>query len=295
LNSGVGLLTDSTADLPSHLAEALGIAVVPLTVTLDGQSYLDGVDLTAADFYLRLRSSSGVATTSQPSPARFAEAYERLLEHHSEVVSLHLSSRLSGTFAAAQQGAEMVGSNRVTVVDSAQVSMPLALLVLAAQRLAQEGLDGPQILQRLAPVRAAVHVYFMVATLQHLLRGGRIGRATALLGGVLQVRPLLTIEEGVVAPLERVRTSERALSRLGELARAAFPDRPLCAIIGQADAEEAAERLMRELDPSPESLIVLPLGPVVGAHAGPGTAGLGFYPADLLPLGLGHVGLASRA
>jgi DegV family protein with EDD domain len=124
----------------------------------------------------------------------------------------------------------------------------------------------------------------MVATLEYLRRGGRIGRASALLGSVLQVKPVLTLQDGLVAPLERVRTQERALTRVIELARQV--EGPVCALVGHAVAEDAADRIARALEPHTESLIVAPLGPVVGAHAGPGAVGVGCYPAALCPLGL---------
>lgn len=280
----VAVVTDSTADLAPELAAERGIAVVPLTVMLDDRSYLDGVDITARDFYVKLTASGGTATTSQPSPGQFAEVYERLLSAHEQVVSVHISGQLSGTYAAALQGAELVGSDRVHVVDSEMVSMPLGLMVLAAATVAAAGEPGQAILDRLRTLRESMRVYFMVATLEYLRRGGRIGRASALVGSVLQVKPVLTIQQGQVAPLERVRTQERALARVIELA--SQMSEPICALIGHADAAEAAERLARALEPRAESLIVAPLGPVVGAHAGPGTVGVGCYPAEVLPLGL---------
>jgi DegV family protein with EDD domain len=278
------VVTDSTADLLPDLVVEREVTVVPLTVNLDGRAYLDGVDISAADFYARLAAGAGTATTSQPSPGQFAEVYEKLLGTHQQVVSLHISSKLSGTFAAATQGAELVGADRVKVVDTGQVSMPLALLVLAASAMAAEGESAERLLERLAPVRDAMRVHFMVGTLEYLRRGGRIGRAGALLGSVLQVKPVLTISDGEVTPLERVRTQERALSRVIELARQ--EGGRLCALIGHAAAEGAAQRIAEALDPTAETLIVAPLGPVVGAHAGPGTVGVGCYPAELFPLGL---------
>ena len=280
----VAVVTDSTADLAPDLVEERGISVVPLTVVLDGRDYLDGVDITAEDFYARLAASTGGASTSQPSPGRFAEVYEQLLAEHDEVVSLHISAQLSGTYEAATQGAALVDAARVRVVDTEMVSMPLALLTLAASAMAAEGASAGDIVERVRPIQARMRVYFMVATLEYLRRGGRIGRASALLGSVLQVKPVLTITEGQVAPLERVRTQERALTRVIELASAT--DGPVCALVGHATAAEAAERIARALEPHAESLIVAPLGPVVGAHAGPGTVGVGCYPADLFPLGL---------
>ncbi len=280
----VAIVTDSTADISPELVAARQITVVPLTVNLDGRSYLDGVDITPAEFYARMGTSSGMATTSQPAAGQFAEVYERLLAAHEEVVSLHISSRLSGTFAAAVQGAELVGGDRVKVVDTGQVSMPLGLLVLAASDMAAAGESALGVLERLTPIREAVRVYFMVGTLEYLRRGGRIGRASALLGSVLQVRPVLTIADGQVTPLERVRTQDRALSRVIELAKQSG-DR-VCALIGHAAADGPAQRIAEALDPVAETLILAPLGPVVGAHAGPGTVGVGYYPAGLFPLGL---------
>lgn len=285
------MVTDSTADLLPELGTERGVSVVPLTVTLEGHSYLDGVEITATDFYRRLSRPGVVATTSQPSPARFAEVYGRLLSEHAEVVSLHISSKLSGTCAAALQGAELAGAQeRVHVVDTGLVSMPLALLVLAASSMAAAGEGAAAIVERLRPLQEGMRVFFMVGTLEHLRRGGRIGRAGALVGSVLQVKPVLTLEDGQVAPLERVRTQERALSRVIELAGAGGEQ--ICAIVGHANCEKAALRIADALEPRAESLLVAPLGPVVGAHAGPGTVGVGCYPAALFPLGLKRVSSA---
>ena len=135
-------------------------------------------------------------------------------------------------------------------------------------------------------MRADVQTYFSVATLEFLRRGGRIGRASALVGSVLQVKPVLCIRDGLVTPLERVRTFERALTRIVELTRAVERGRGVCVIVGHAGADEDAERVGRELEPIAETLMIQPLGPVVGAHAGPGVVGVGCYPADIMPLGI---------
>ncbi|HEX6350903.1 MAG TPA: DegV family protein [Candidatus Dormibacteraeota bacterium] len=292
--SSVAIVTDSTADLPADLARERGVTVVPLTVSLQGTDYLDGVDITAADFYRRLQAGAGaVATTSQPAPARFQEAYHRLLEKHDEVVSIHISEKLSGTYAAAVQGAELAGAGkRVRVVDSAMVSMPLGLMVLAASGAASGG-SAREVVERLEELRAQVGVFFMVATLEYLRRGGRIGAANALLGSVLQVKPVLTIREGEVTPLERVRTQERALARLVDLVREQDRGHGLCAIVGHAASEATAERIASDIEDGCESLLVQPLGPVVGAHAGPGTVGVGCYPAELFPLRLKRLSAAA--
>jgi DegV family protein with EDD domain len=289
----VAIATDSTADLPVALVRERGIGVVPLTVSFDGRSYLDGVEIEADEFYRR----NPAATTSQPSPASFAETYRRLLSEHDQVLSIHISEKLSGTYAAAVQGAQLTDDpSRVRVLDSGLVSMPLGLLVLAAARMAAgPGAAGgtEEVERRARELAAQMRVYFVVATLENLRRGGRIGRASALLGSVLQVKPVLTIQEGQVAPLERVRTQERSIARLVELVREVDQGQGLCAIVGHAAAPETAERIAREIAGSCESLLIQPLGPVVGAHAGPGTVGVGCYPAQLLPLGLKPAAAAS--
>ena len=283
---GTAIVTDSTADLLPGLVAQHAITVVPLTVNLDGRSYLDGVDITAAEFYSKLQRSSSHPTTSQPSPGQFKEAYERLLADHREVVSIHISAKLSGTLSSAQQAAAMIGGDRVHVVDSQFASMPLAAVVLVAARRAAQGASASEVVADAGRVREATRCFFAVSTLEYLRRGGRIGAAGALLGSVLQIKPILAIEDGQVVPLERVRTHERALHRLVELVQAVDRKHGLCLVIGHAAAETAAQALAERLEASAESLVIQPLGPVVGAHAGPGVVGVGCYPAELLPLGI---------
>jgi DegV family protein with EDD domain len=291
-NRTVAIVTDSTADLPSELARKRSITVVPLTLHFEGKSLLDGVDITPADFYRQLPAATTHPTTSQPSAGRFAETYAALLKDHDAIVSVHISEKLSGTYASARQGADLTDPKRVHVIDSELASMSLGLLTLAASELAAKGADAESIESKVLAMRDQVQTYFSVATLEFLRRGGRIGRASALLGSVLQVKPVLCIRDGLVTPLERVRTFDRALSRVIELVRAIDRGQGVCAIVGHADAEDAAERVARELEPIAETLMIQPLGPVVGAHAGPGVVGVGCYPADLLPLGLKSVATA---
>ena len=291
-NRTVAIVTDSTADLPSELARKRAITIVPLTLHFEGKSLLDGIDITPSDFYRRLPAATTHPTTSQPSPGRFAATYTELLKEHESVVSIHISEKLSGTYASARQAADMTDSKRVHVIDSELASMSLGLMTLAASELAAQGGGAEMIEKKMLEMRDQVQTYFSVATLEFLRRGGRIGRASALLGSVLQVKPVLCIRDGLVTPLERVRTFDRALNRVIELVRAVDRGKGVCAVVGHADAEEAAERVARELEPSAETLMIQPLGPVVGAHAGPGVVGVGCYPADILPLGLKTVASA---
>jgi DegV family protein with EDD domain len=282
----VAIVTDSTADLPLQLARSRSITVVPLTLNFEGRSLLDGVDIRPSEFYRKLPNATTHPTTSQPSAGSFAEAYSELLADHSDIISIHISEKLSGTYASAVQGAEMTDSKRVHVIDSQLVSMSLGLLALAASEMVSRGDDAAAIVDRTTSMREQVQTYFSVATLEFLRRGGRIGRASALLGSVLQVKPVLCIRDGLVTPLERVRTFDRALNRVVELTREVDRGKGLCVIVGHADAEADAERVARELEPHCNTLMIQPLGPVVGAHAGPGVVGVGVYAADILPLGI---------
>jgi len=295
-NQTVAIVTDSTADLPPDLTASRAITVVPLTLNFDGKPLLDGVDIRPDEFYRRLHSVTTHPTTSQPSPGRFAEVYKSLLAGHDSVVSIHISQKLSGTYESARQAAAMTDAKRVRVIDSELVSMSLGLIALAASSLAASGKDGAAIEAKILEMRSSIQTYFSVATLEFLRRGGRIGRASALLGSVLQVKPVLCIRDGLVTPLERVRTFERALNRVVELTREVDRGHGVCIIVGHADAEADAQRIARELDSIAETLMIQPLGPVVGAHAGPGVVGVGCYPAELLPLGIKPVSSAqSRA
>jgi len=293
-NGSVAIVTDSTADLPATLVATRAITVVPLTLHFDGRSLLDGVDITAEDFYRKLPSATTHPTTSQPSAGRFAETYTALLEDHDAIVSVHISEKLSGTVASARQAADMTDPKRVHVIDSEVVSMSLGLVTLVASALAAQDLDAATIESRVLAMRPHVHTYFSVATLEFLRRGGRIGRASALLGSVLQVKPVLCIRDGLVTPLERVRTFDRALNRVVELTREVDTGKGVCVIVGHADAPADAERVGRELEPIADTLMIQPLGPVVGAHAGPGVVGVGCYPAELFPLGIKRSAIALR-
>ena len=180
----------------------------------------------------------------------------------------------------------MTDPKRIRVIDSGVASMSLGLITLVASTLSARSADAEAIEAKVLAMKPHLQTYFSVATLEFLRRGGRIGRANALVGSVLQVKPVLCIRDGLVTPLERVRTFDRALTRIVELARELDRGKGVCIIVGHADAEADAERVARELKPIADTLMIQPLGPVVGAHAGPGVVGVGCYSADLFPLGI---------
>jgi DegV family protein with EDD domain len=270
----VAVVTDSTASLPSAVAVAEGIAVVPLQVVVDGTAYAEGVDVTPSDVAAALRAHRSV-TTSRPGPQLFLDAYTQAAELGAEaVVSLHISAALSGTCESAILAARE-SPIPVQVVDSRTMGMGLGFVVLDVARRAGRG-------ARLEDVVAAAHrraagtsAYFYVATLEHLRRGGRIGAASALLGSALAIRPLLVLDEGVIAPLEKVRTSARAMARLEELAllAGARAGGPVAVAVQHLDAADRAAGLAEQLQrsmPHADEIVVAEVGAVVGAHVGPG-------------------------
>ena len=278
---GTAIVYDSTADLP--VPERDSWRMVPLTVHFGDEEVRDYVDLTVDEFYARLQSSPEHPRTSQPSPGAFAAVYAELLETYDHVVSIHISSKLSGTVGSAQAAARDF-PGRVTVIDSLNVSMPLALAVLRVQQALDGGVPPAELPAVVERARRSCDCLFSVPTLEYLQRGGRIGRAQALVGSLLGVRPLLAIEEGEVVPAGKVRGADRVLPALvDELVRrsADHPEIDV-AIAHAADPHAAAEleRLVCAARGGIRSVRILTLGAVIGAHAGPGALGLAYVALD---------------
>lgn len=278
---GTAIVYDSTADLP--VPERDSWRMVPLTVRFGDEEVRDYVDLTAEEFYARLQTSPEHPRTSQPSPGTFAAVYRELLETHDHVVSLHLSSKLSGTCASAHAAAAGF-PGRVTVIDSQLVSMPLALLLMRVQAALDDGVAVGELPALVERDRRRSATLFSVPTLEYLQRGGRIGRAQALVGTLLGVRPLLAIEDGAVVPAGKVRGAERVLPALvDEFVRRSADHPQVDVAIGHAaDPTTAAEleARVRASRTGIRSVRVLTLGAVIGAHAGPGALGLGYVALD---------------
>jgi DegV family protein with EDD domain len=278
----VAVVTDSTAYLPADLAAERRIRVVPLEVRLGDRIGLEGVDIDAAAVSAALANRNLSVQTSRPAPAEFATIYRAALaEGAAEVVSVHLSRELSGTWDAARLAAEEVGPGRVRVVDSRATAMGLGYAVLAAADAAEVGADGGAVEQAAADVAARCRVFFCVDTLDRLRRGGRIGAAAALVGGALAVKPLLHVAQGRIVPLEKVRTTARAAQRMVELAVRAAGDGPADLAVHHLAAADRAEELaarLRERLPRAARLLVSEVGAVIGAHAGTGLLGIVVVP-----------------
>lgn len=273
---GVAVVTDSTACLPAEAIDRLRIAVVPLRVTLGSRTAIDGVDVSSAEVATALRAKVPVST-SRPTPAEFAARYRQLLDAGaSHIVSIHLSAALSGTWESAVLAAQDFPHGVVRAVDSRSTAMGLGFPALAA---AQRAVDGGSVAEVQSAATATVdttRTYFYVDTLEYLRRGGRIGTAAALFASTLSVKPLLQLVEGQIVGLEKVRTATKALARLVELTvRAAGGDDVDLAVhhVAAADRASAVDAQLREQLPRLGTSVVAELGPVVGAHLGPGVVG----------------------
>ncbi|MGE0600170.1 MAG: DegV family protein [Dehalococcoidia bacterium] len=271
----VRIVTDSTCDLPPALVEAHGITIVPLTVFFGDEALLDSVDITATTFYERMTSSNVLPRTSQPSVELFRKAYLEASENGEDIVSIHISSKLSGTLNAASVAREEVAPEvHVDLIDSYNVSLGLGLIVLEAARAAQSGASLAEVVATTRRVMDRVSVHVCVDTLEYLKKGGRIGRASSFLGSVLSIKPILRVEDGEVAPFERVRTRSKATERLFEIASSMGRAKEMFVATSGDDtpARELIERLRPVLPHT--DLIVGQLGPVVGVYTGPGALGI---------------------
>ena len=284
------MVTDSTSYLPDDLVVELGVHQASLYVTLDGEERRESeISGTAYDdFYERLSKSKAGATTSQPSVGDFRAVYEPLLAEGREIVSIHISAGISGTVGSADQAREQLieegkGGERITVWDSRSACGGQGTMVITAARAAARGLNAAEIIERVQRARDGLHMWFAIDTLEYLRKGGRIGSAQAWLGSALQIKPILTLEEEIT-PVERVRTRRRAFERMVEFAReqkAAGCDGWVVQHIHEPDtARRLVDECRQVFDRDP--LFVSEIGPVIGAHVGPGLLGFGSLPRNLL-------------
>lgn len=272
----VRIVTDSTSDIPAPLAQELGISVVPLSVIFGDEVYKEGIEITHDLFYDKLVRSKVMPTTSAPSVGDFLSVYEPLLKETDEIVSIHISSKLSATYNNACQAAKQLADQgvRIEVIDSLSVSFGLSFIAQAAARAASAGASVEEIREIAGRMIPRLRIFVVLDTLEYVRRGGRIGRARAFLGAVLKVKPILSFQEGEVHPEERVRTKALALERLLQIATSY---RIKQAGIGYSTNPQDADDLKHRLEamaPGVDVQIVR-LGPVLGVHGGPGTLGIG--------------------
>ncbi len=273
--SRVRIVTDSTAYLPKENLDELLIEVVPLYVNFPDEMLVDG-KIENKVFFEKMKKSAKLPFTSQPSPGDFIQVYESIINKGDEIISIHISSGISGTVGSAATAAEMLGTDRVSVVDSLSTSGGLAMMAIEAAKAAKEGKTREEIKAMLERLKKNIWILFVPDTLEYLKKGGRIGGAQALLGTILQIKPILALKDGKIEVFEKVRTMKKALERIvNELPEKA--ENAKIAIL-QAEAEETAavlQGLIHERLPD-IAPIIFELSPVIGTHAGPGTVGLVF-------------------
>lgn len=273
----IRFVTDSTADLPPEFVEKYNISVVPLKISFGEETYRDYVDISPDEYYRRLRRAKKLPRTSQPSPADFLDAYRPLVEEGAEIISIHIASALSGTVQAARLAKSMLNYPHIEVVDSQSASIFLHAMILEGVRLAEKGGSTQDILELWQSFNSRRQVLFMVDSMEYMLKGGRIGKGTAFLGTLLNIKPILTFIGGVVHPVEKIRGRKKALDRMVELARQAQgEDTPVHCIIADADAPDYLEELRRRVEEriNYTELILSRMGPVMGTYSGPGFVGI---------------------
>lgn len=281
-------MTDSTADISREVADRLGIVVIPLTVHFEDKSYLDRIDISNQEFYEHLKTCKTLPTTSQISPGVFLETYQRLAdEGFEEIISVHLAKTLSGTVDSARIASQMVSDKiKVTVVDSLTATMGLGNFVTYLAKLISENAPMTKIQQTLIEVPQKTSLYFLLDSLDNLEKGGRIGKASYLLGSILNIKPILRLEEGVIEGYDKVRGSKenKALIRLADIvAQKIDPSKKLYASFGYNDRRESGKqlkKLLQERGIETDEASWQEIGSVVSCHIGLGAVGIAFFQLD---------------
>jgi DegV family protein with EDD domain len=273
------IITDSTADLTKDLYEGYGITAVPLTIHLGAKTWRDFYDVDPDQFYSLLTRSNEVPRTSQPSPQDFIEAFRPSVERNEPILSIHISSGLSGTYQSANLARNHFPKAQIEVIDSRQVSLGLGQIILLLIEKINRGAQFDEIVRIARYLSESAETYFSVDSLQYLQRGGRIGKAQALVGTLMKIKPLMRIVEGEVQPVEKIRTTERLLNRFVELVEKKAAEGPnLRYSLAESDNSELVEGLLDRLRKVKNAQFVYraKIGGVVASHAGPGTLGVTF-------------------
>ncbi|PFH84408.1 DegV family protein [Bacillus sp. AFS088145] len=277
--ANIKIVTDSTADLLKEEIENLNITVIPLTIQINGGTYLDGVNISPKQFIDEMQQSVELPKTSQPAVGTFVETFEKLTADGSKVISIHLSSGLSGTYSTASAAAGMVEGD-VTVIDSAFITRAMAFQVIEAAQMAEEGSTVEDIVNRLTEIKNSTYLYIMVDTLENLVKGGRIGKGKAFIGSLLNIKPIASLEGGVYSPVGKVRSHQQVVKTLTKYFEQDTLGKTIKGVgIAHADATELAETLRKSI----QQLTNLELDetdyttPVISTHTGKGAIGFVFY------------------
>ncbi|SOB90994.1 DegV family protein with EDD domain [Ureibacillus xyleni] len=275
----IAIVTDSTAYLTPEERARYNIHMIPLSVNLEDGSYEEEVEITSSEFYDKVRNQKQFPKTTQPAVGKFVELFNELSKDYDDVISIHLSSGISGTFQGAVQAGQMVDGITVYTFDSEISCAPQGLYAIKAAEMSKQGASVEQIMSTLEEMKSTMDAYFVVDDLTHLQRGGRLSSAAALVGGLLQVKPILTFDNKAIVPFEKIRTKKKALRRVEELlAKSAQEHERLQATVIHANCEEEGREWMKQLAESyPNVEFSLSyFGPVIGTHLGEASLGLGW-------------------
>jgi DegV family protein with EDD domain len=273
------IVTDSTADLSKDLVEKLGVTIVPLTIHLGDKSWTDYYDIEPDAYYAMLRSSKAFPTTAQPSPQDFIDAFAPHVTKGEPILSIHLTGRLSGTYQSALLARSRFPEARIEVIDSLSSSMGLAMMVLACTEQASQGASFETVVESVRQMVKRMETFFSVDSLEYLRRGGRIGKAQALVGTLMKIKPILKVVDGEVHPYEKVRTTEKLLDRYVELVESAVLQHgPVRVALTESDNGSVMDTLVERLEKIPGVSLVFrgKSGGVITSHVGPGLLGLAF-------------------
>ncbi len=280
--SNIAVVTDSTSDIPRTQAEEFGISVIPLSVVHEGVVYRDGIDITPKQFYPMLEKAKELPTSSQPSPKQFLDVYKPLIESGKQILSFHISKGLSSTVDVARLAAKQLAPDRIHVVDTCSISYGIAVQAIEAARLVSQELNVSNILERLSRLKEQSEVLFSLDTLHYLHKGGRIGKVSSLLGNLLNIKPIVRVENGIYVPIGKVRSIKHALSGMVDFLAQKFGRTKVLVGVGHGHAIDYAkclfELVMSRLNVAEEP-VLFEVGPVIGVHTGPGTVGISVRPA----------------
>jgi DegV family protein with EDD domain len=277
----IAIVTDSAANLPSHVAASYNVQIVPLSLYWDGRTYRDGVDLSPGELYRELRANrDDLPSTSSPSVGDFLRVYATLGETSDTIISIHLAAELSATYAAAQHAKSLLSEVPITVIDSRTATMGCGFVVLAAARAAAQRMDLPDVITAAQAVIERVHVYGVLDSLEYVHRSGRVPAIAAVAGSLLDLHPLLYVKKGEAGLLEMQRTKRRAVKRLLDVIETQAAGRRIHAAVMHADAAQEAADLCKQLSYQCDlcELLTTEFTPVMGANAGPGLLAVAFYP-----------------
>lgn len=270
----MSVITDSTADVPREIAEELDIGIVPLRINFGEESFRDGIELTTNELTERMLSAPSLPTTSQPTVGEFAAVFEDALASGRDVVCVTIGARLSGTYQAAVSAAEQVAPDRISVIDGGSTTMHIGWLAIEGARAARSGADREAVADAIRDAQDRTNLFVVLKTLDYVYKGGRIGRVGQLVGSALNIKPIISVRDGSVTPIERVRTWKKALRRMVELTRGEGDLSDI--IVLEVENREDADTLYAELkELIPEANILRGrAGAVIATHVGPGAVGI---------------------